>query len=258
MPHSPFTNRYRSSFLTSQTQRLQNGSLAAVDVPLKHLLKHGFSVLLDGVTMAGDDSDKIPRVDPLYALVERGAVPAADGVPEQALLAFALDGLGADEGAGEEAGLGPVGLGHARVLLLGGEVEEEVGLDEDLVGLVEEDDLLVGVAVDVLDLEVGLELVADRGGALGLGLVDDGEVLLADLLVGGGLALLREAVGADDLGGREGLLPVRDEDVVLHVGGDEVLHVPAEALELRLHLGGEGDGREHGEGAGGETDWELC
>ena len=42
---------------------------------------------------------------------------------------------------------------------------------------------------------------------------------------------------------------------MLNVGRDNVPQVVAEGHQLGLDLGGQGDGREDGEGARGETDW---
>ena len=83
--------------------------------------------------------------------------------------------------------------------------------------------------VDVLVLKVGVELGRDGQRLVGLLLdvEDDGELLLADALVGRLGALLGQALGADDAGLRELLLPLRDENVVLNVKGDNVLEIAA-------------------------------
>jgi len=69
------------------------------------------------------------------------------------------------------------------------------------------------------------------------------------------LALLGQALGADQLGVGVGGSPFREEDVVLDVGGYEVAHVAAEGGHLGLGGFCEGDGGEDGERSRGEADW---
>ncbi|CCF31722.1 hypothetical protein CH063_16078, partial [Colletotrichum higginsianum] len=127
----------------------------------------------------------------------------------------------------------------------------------DALGLVEEDDLLVGVGVDVLVLKVGVELGGDGGGAL-VGAALEGEEELVgrvDLGVARLLgALLGQAVRADEAGGGEGGLVLGEEDVVLDVRGDDVGEVAALLGDLGADGVGEGDGGEDGEGARGQAD----
>ena len=79
------------------------------------------------------------------------------------------------------------------------------------------------MSVDILVLKVRVKLRTDGGLLLSSGLEDDGEGFLANPGVVGDLgALLWETFGADDLGPRESLGPVGNEDVVLDVGGDDV------------------------------------
>lgn len=229
-------------------------------MPLKHLSESLLSIALDGVSVAGNERIKVPRIDPLDALVEARPVLAAHHVPLEALhpLDVALGSLQAAKQLVAEAGGGvALALGRLGVLLPRGQVEEQIRLDKDTLGLEVEDELLVGVGVDVLVLEIGVKLGGDGGAPLlGAVLEDDEEfVRRVDLGVARLLgALLRQAVGADDLGLRVGGLVLGDEDVVLHVGGDDVGEVAALFGDFGLHRVGEGDGTEDGEGAGGEAD----
>lgn len=225
-------------------------------MPLKHFPENVLAIPLHHVAMARDHGGKVPLINALDAVADTGAVLGGE-IPVEALhpRRVASRALGAlEQLVGKAAGF--LAVGHFAVLLQGGQVEHEIGLDEHLVGLVVEDNLLVGVAVDVLVVKVGVELVADLDAALvGLG-EDDGEGVVADLgvlvLLG---ALLDETVGADDLGAGVLLGPFRDEDVVLEIKGDDVGHLAAQLGHLGFGLFCEGDGREDGEVARGKFDW---
>ena len=114
-----------------------------------------------------------------------------------------------------------------------------------------EDELLVLVRVDVLVVELGVELGADVQVALVRGREDVAELGAFGLRVR--FSLLRQAVHADHLGLRVFLRPELEEDVVLEIGGDDVLD-GAEGGNFGLDFRGEGDGGEDGEGARGELD----
>lgn len=232
-------------------------------MPVEDLAKGLLAGALDGVAVAGDQGDEVPAVDALDALVEAGAVlaAAADGVPQQALVALggADGGVERVEDLLEQAAALLLRLGHLGVLLRRRQVEHKVGLDEHLVRLVEERDLLVRVRVHQLHLEVGRELVADGRRVRVGGVVEEVELLLADQRVRHRLPPLGETLGADELGGRVFGLPGGQEDVVLEIAGDEVADVAAQLGDLGLHLVGQGDGGEDGEGTGGKLDcYALC
>jgi len=124
----------------------------------------------------------------------------------------------------------------------------------------EEHNLLVRVRVDEFVFEIAVKFLANvRGGFGGFcedGLeVEDRDALVRRILRG---ALLGEAFGCDNVGGREGGSPGGEEDVVLHVGGSDVAYIAAELRECVLDGGCEGDGGEDCEVAGGEFDcWLL-
>lgn len=192
-------------------------------MPLKHLAEYFLAVALDNISMARDDGVKVPLVHQLNTVVVAVSILARE-VPVEALhpLCVTVWALDAAEDLVREALLLLVGLGYPAVLLGGRQVEDEIRLDEHLVRLVEEGNLQVAVAVDILVVEVGVELFADLYLALVGLLEDDGELLLANLVVLLLGPLLREALGADDLGVGEGCGPFRDEDVVLNIWGDDV------------------------------------
>lgn len=212
----------------------------ALQVPLERLPEQVLAAPHDGLAVARDDRVEVPGVDAADALVEGGAVPPADDVPEEAPEALGVAGraVGALEHAVQQAVRRLVGGGHPRVLLDGGQVEHEVGLDQDAVGLEEQDDLLVGVGADELDLEVGgevgVDLVRARVGRVPL----ERERLRPDPgVVLHGRALRVQALGPDELGPGVRFCPVRKEDVVLHVPRDEVPYIAAQLGDPGLDLG---------------------
>ena len=232
-------------------------------MPVEDLAKGLLAGTLNDVAVARDQRDKVPAVDALDALVEAGAVlvAVADAVPYQALVA--LGGAGrrveAVEDLLEQAADVLLRLGHLGVLLRGGQVEHEVGLDQHLVGLVEEHELLVLVRLDELNLEVGGELVADGVRVRVRLVVEEVKLLLADHgVVGDGLAPLGKTLGTDQLGGGVLGLPLCEEDVVLEVTGDEVADVAAELSDLGLHLVGQSDRGEDGESTRSQLDCCVC
>lgn len=217
--------------------------MLGVQVPLKCTVEGCLAVALEDISVTGNQRGKVPLLDNAQALVEAMAI-LGQRIPVEPLVPVVIPARGdqALEGPGGNASRLLLCVGHAAVLLDGGEVEHEISLNENLLGLEEEDELLVGVAVDVLVVKVSIELVANLGGTLvGLG-EDDVELLVTDLgvvLLG---SLLGETLHADDLGRWECLGPFRDEDVVLVVEGGDVRDVATELCDLGLDIVREGDG----------------
>ena len=222
-------------------------------MPCKNLPKDAFAARVDHVTVTRDDAVKVPLVDAPDAVVEAGTILGAEQVPDEAALPPSL--AGGAHGSGKEARgqAGGGGDAGARVLLGGGHVEEQVGLDEGAVGAVEEDELAVGVAVDVLVVEVAVKVVADAQVALGRAR-EDGREGHGLVLLLPRRPLLREPLGPDQLRLRIRLVPRSQEDVMLHVRRRDVPNVVPQRLERRSYLGRQRHGREDGEGAGCESD----
>ena len=223
-------------------------------MPLEDLLEHGLPLAQDRVAMAGDDVLKAPLIDPLDALIEPRAVARADQVPDHPLLPHAAGTLQIARQSTRPSLVRA--LARAAVLFGRGQIEEQVGLEERLGWLVEEHEFLIHVGVDQLILDLGVEvrrhshLALVSGAEDGLeGHVGDGRVLGAEIG-----ALLGQAVGADEMrfGIRSG--PGRDEDVVLEIRRRDVRHLSPEGVDLGAHGGGQGDGGEDEEGAGGKFD----
>lgn len=226
----------------------------SLKMPLKHILKDLLAITLHDISMARDHGDKVPLSDALHALVEAVLVLGCDvpvETPQPLDVTTRVLHTGKDLADGTV--LGNLGFGNLAVLLGGWQVEEQVGLDDDTLGLVQEDDLKVGVAVDVLVVKVGVELGIDANLALVILLEDDSEFLVADLgvvlLLG---ALLRETLGTDELCRGVRLCPLRDKDVVLVVKGDDVTDVAAHLCDLGLSSLSEGHGGEDSEATRGE------
>lgn len=123
-----------------------------------------------------------------------------------------------------------------------GQIEEQIRLDHRPRRLVPEDDLVRAVAVDVLDLDFPVEFLRDLDAALVRRRQDVGEGRLFE--VGVVLALLQEALGSDDLGVRECVLPRRHVKVVFDVRRRDVFDRAALGRDCLLDFWREGDGRD--------------
>lgn len=223
-------------------------------MPLEDLPEDALPPTLNHVPMTRYDAIEIELLDLPDTPVEGRPIARARHIPIEALLP---DGgpLGAHQAhkqPRQQARGGGLAAG-ARILLVGGQVKEQVGLDEGAVGPVVEDELLVGVAVHVLVVEVGVEVGVDAEVVLVPGREDVLEAGAGRFLAP--RAFLAQPFGPEQPGGGEGRRPLRDEDVVFGVRRDEVFDRPAEAGERLVHFGRQGDGGEDGEGAGPESDW---
>lgn len=188
-------------------------------MPLQHIRKNALAVLLNHVPMTGHDAIEIPRANPATTLPEPGPIPLAGHVPNEPPLPQGIPAriLERGEKLGEKTGGGIFG-GGARILLVGGQVEDQIRGDEGAIGPVIEDQFPVGVRAHVLVIELPVQFrpQAQRGFVALREDVRKGETLS----VRGRFALLGEAVDADDGGAREGSRPVREVDVVLEVERD--------------------------------------
>jgi hypothetical protein len=133
----------------------------------------------------------------------------------------------------------------------GGEIEQHVGLDQGLGGLVQQRDLLVGVAVPVLHVQVVRKVLRERERVfVGLGeLVVKWDVFYPSLCT-----LLAEPLGAQHACRGVSFLPSREVQVVLDVGRDYVADFAAEGFHGRFGCGRQGDWGEDGEVAGAQLD----
>lgn len=190
--------------------------------------------------MTRDQTIKVPLVDAPHGLAERAAVGARGHMPDEPFLP--RHGRPGRQqryhDLGQDARV--VALRSPGVLLPGGQVKQQVRLDEGARGPVQDDELVPGVAVDVLDVEFQVEFFRDL---LLLAPVlpreDVRELDAPQLRVG--LALLPQPVRREDLGVWEGFLPLRDEEVVLQVRSGDVLELSAEGVDCLSDFGGEGD-----------------
>lgn len=199
--------------------------------------------------MAGDDAVVVPRLNDAGAVGEGGAVLAAGQVVEEAALPEHV-AAGVHEGvedAGEEARGGVLERYGARVLFGGGEVEEQVGLDQRAGRFVVEHEFAVLVRVHVFVVELGVEFRRDLHAAL----VGRGEdVLEFDPLRGRVFfPFFRQTVRSDHFGFWVFFAPRCDEDVMFDIRGHDVLEC-AQGRNFGFDLVGQGDRGEDGYGAG--------
>lgn len=159
--------------------------------------------------MAGDNALEAPSINPLHTLRKAHAVSTANAIPDGALLPHALRIGEHTEDLGQNAARR--GLARLAVLLGGGVVEEEIGLDEGTRGLVVEDDFLVLMRGHIFDIEFGVKLGGD--GWIWLACVE--EVCEGDFFVVLAVTLGGEAFWGEDGGVGEGCVPGAQEDVML-------------------------------------------
>lgn len=252
------TSSYTSTPRFSSTRTTQLNILLAVlrglEMPLHHLLVDALTLNLNDISVARNHALEIPLGHPGCALIERLAVRSTSSVPKEALLPcrLALCVLQGCEEVGEEALVGwDSALGH---LLGGRQVEDQIGFNHSLGGLVIEDDLVVGVCRDVLHVEFAVELLRDAQLWV-VGLAEESPRSLGDLEVSLLVSVGWEGLGGDDAGVGEGLVPGLKEDVVFLVEGSDVLDLAvAHAGDFGFDVVGQSDGREDGEVAGLELD----
>jgi len=139
-----------------------------------------------------------------------------------------------------------------RVLLCGWQVEQQICLNQGLGGLVVEDELLVGVCVNILGIELAVKgfVNVPAGVVLGAEQVCPGQWLFLTL------ALLLQHVWADEFGVWEGLVPVVHEDVVFGIVGGNVLY-GTHLGDLTADIVGESDRGEDGYAAVLQADWKV-
>lgn len=188
------------------------GRLLLLQMPLQNPLENALSTRIDGVTMARNHAVKIPLIDFADRVAEASPVAAGSGIPDESLLSVSVCVGQRAEDLSQDAALRI----HIRLaeLLSRGIVEQKVGLDKCLCWLVVEDNFLVRVCIDVFIVELGIEFRGNGGDGLVLAENEgEGNVFVTLLL-----ALLRESLGAQNLGLGIGLVPWSEEDVVLHAG----------------------------------------
>lgn len=218
-----------------------------LQVPLEYFPENVLSISFEDISMARNQRREIPLINNLEAIAHAVAV----------LREMPVDSLGPGSVA---AGMlhtleqliqkttGPLRLRHLTVLLGSRQIEHQIRLDQNLIWPVVEDYFLVGVAIDVLIVEIGVKLLADSDVALSLLCEDNGKFVIVDFWVFELLcALLGETFWANNFGFGPLLGPFRDEDVVLKVKSDDVGYVASQLCDLGLGFLGEGNRREDGE-----------
>jgi hypothetical protein len=210
-------------------------------VPSEDFLEDVLAVLLNHITVARNNTLKVPFVDSCHALVEGGSIRGTECIPDEPLLP--------DSGTSRIVDLahqlcedtsGGVNI-STRVLLCSGQIEQQIRLDQSLGRLVIEDQLLVGVRMDILGIELVIKGLVNIPASVVLGTEQmcPGQWLFLTL------ALLLQCVRADEFGVWEGFVPVVHEDVVLGVVGGNVLY-SAHLVDAAADFVGESDRGEDG------------
>lgn len=215
--------------------------LSSLQVPLKDLSEDALALLLDHITVAGNDALKVPLVNSSHALVECRSVGRTQSVPDKSLLPDSRASRGVDlaHQLGENTSRG-TGI-STRVLLCSRQIEQQVGLNQCLGRLVVEDQLLVCMCVYVFGIELAVEGLVD---------VPAGVVLWAEQMCPGQWLFLTLALGfqlirTNEFGVWEGLVPVVHEDVVFGIVGCDVFD-GSEFVDATTDFVGESYGGEDG------------
>lgn len=177
--------------------------------------------------MRRNDIHEIPGINLLNRRIETWSISLAEHIPYQTLLpdSRALGVIKRREDLGENTcGSGFACLG---ILLMGREVEDEIGGDERLACFVYKDEFFVGVGIHELVVELRIEFWVHSDafwGGFGFRGEDCAEVEEGDGFVGVVLlgALFGEGFGRDDVCGGVGGCPGGEEDMVFDIWGDEV------------------------------------
>lgn len=208
-------------------------------MPLHDLLENALSTRLDHITVARDQTLKVPAVDLCDRFVEASSVTRRESVPEHALLPdrAASGVLDAAEELRQQAGRRrQLGLAH---LFRSGQVEQQIRFDQSLRWLVAEHELLVGVRINVFHVELPVELLGDR-----VGFAFGEEESKVDLWVALLVSVIGQGIRSDDHRRRVLLLPWLDEDVVLLIQRSDVFDL-SKLFHRRSHLVGQCDWAEH-------------
>ena len=202
--------------------------------------------------MTRDNPLKIPTVNPPHTPIEPLPILGAGYIPQEPFLRHTPRLRAKQPRKQPRQHAGRRALRTPRILLRRREIEHQIRLDQRLVRAMAKHQFFVPVAPHILDVELAVKLLIH----LHLVLVVH-RPHVAERRAGGFfrlLALLGEAVGAEEFGGGKGARPFGEEDVVFEVEGGEVSDVVAEGGDGGADFGGEGCGGEDGEAAGLETD----
>jgi hypothetical protein len=215
--------------------------LGSLQVPSEHFSENVLAVLLNHITVTRDNTLKVPFVNSSHALVKGRPIRRTECIPDESLLPDSRTSRIVDLAHQLcENTSGRVNI-STRVLLRSRQIEQQICLDQSLGGLVVEDQLLVGVCMDILGVELLVKGLINVPASVVLGTEQmcPGQWLFLTL------ALLLQCVRADEFGVWEGFVPVVHEDVVLGVVGGNVLY-SAHLVDAAADFVGESDRGEDG------------
>lgn len=127
--------------------------------PRHHVLKHPLGPRLDNISMARNQPIKVPPIDTLHRLGKRGAVLSRENIPRESSLPRrrTINRQQRKHQLCPEAErvttLGP------GVLLVGGQVEEQIGLNDRAGRAMQEHQLARSMSINVLGVKLGIEFL---------------------------------------------------------------------------------------------------
>lgn len=213
-------------------------------MPFEHLLEYALASTLNHVSVAGNDSVKVPASDLSRALVETVAVARAGNIPQESFLPRSRTHSTLEPY--KQLRQEPTRRIFAcpRELLPSRQVEHHIRLDEGLVRLMTENQLLIRMTSHILVVELTVEFGID----FHVVLVFRCPYMLKFATCGSliFLTLLRKALDAEKFGRGKSFRPVGDEDVVLEVESSDVANTIAHRFDCCTDFWGEGCWREDG------------
>ena len=229
-------------------QNASTRSSSNLELPFHDFLENVLSTGLDHISVARYNPVPIPSKNFLGALCEPRAIARARNMPYESLLprCVSLGVLKAGEYLCQDARCGVQPC--FRILLVCRQIEHHVRLDQGLVRLVAENQLLVRMAAHVLIVELVVKLWVNLHALLVLlcpNPFELGPIFSFRVF----FAFLRQAVDTHQLGRRESIGPLGEEDMMLEVEGCKVFDIAAKRLDSTFDLWSEGSGREDCESA---------
>lgn len=226
--------KYYNSF--EKTRRLR---ILPIQVPCHHIAEYPLGTSLDSITMARNQAIKVPLINPSHGLIERRPILFGENIPCKPSMpcSWRLGGQQRHDKPRKEISPRFRGLG---ILLLSGQVEEQIRLNNRARGLMQKHQLARPVAIHILAFKLSIELLRDRPRQL--------IVLLEYMLEQGVLELrVRLSLFIQTLRRQDHclwvcVLPRGEIEVVFDIWSRDVFDVSTEGFDCLADFGREADG----------------